>query len=294
MTKSPTGIIPALITPFGKDYALNTKGLRDLIRFVLKAKVHGIFVSGNAGEFYALSFDEKKKIFEIAVEEVAGQIPVYAGTGAISTEETIRLTEMAASVGVDAASIITPFFISLKETEVLEHYRLIARKSRIPIVVYNNPALTKINVSVNLALELSKIDKIVGIKESSGDMTLTTEIIRNAGPAFAVLAGRDTLIYSTLTHGGSGAISSCANVTPEIAVRIYENYKKGDHENALKAQNEFAPLRIAFGLGSFPVVIKEALELLGIAAGPARLPIATLSEDKREQLRGVLKTMGVI
>jgi len=138
------------------------------------------------------------------------------------------------------------------------------------------------------------MEKIRGIKESSGDMTLTTEIIRTVPPSFKVLAGRDTLIYSTLIHRGSGAISSCANVTPQIATDIYNCYKRGDLEGALKAQYRFAPLRLAFNLGSFPVVIKEALEMLGIPAGPARPPISPLSEGKKKELKDVLKKMGVI
>jgi len=282
------GIIPALVTPFDKDFKLNEVVLRQLIRFVLKAGVHGIFVCGNAGEFYALSNEEKKRVFEVALEEAGEKATVYAGTGAITTEETLKLTEMASSVGIKVLSIITPYFVSLNENEMLEHYKQIALNSRIPIIVYNNPAVTRNNVSARLAVQMAKIDNIIGIKESSGDMSLTTEIIRSVPPDFKVLMGRDNLIYPSLVCGGAGAITSCANFAPQIAMDIFNFYKQGDHTNALKAQHCFAALREAFRLGSFPSVIKEALQILGIPVGPPRPPVQPLSDQARKELKNLL------
>ncbi len=288
------GIIPALVTPFDTDFKLNEVGLRQLIRFVLKAGVHGIFVCGNAGEFYALSDKEKKRVFEIALEEVGEKATVYAGTGAITTKEVLKLTEMASSIGIKAVSIITPYFISLNEIEMFNHYQQIALHSRIPILVYNNPARTSNNISVRLAVQMAKLDNIIGMKDSSGDISLTTEIIRSVPPDFKILMGRDNLIYPSLVYGSAGAITSCANFAPQIAMDIYNFYKQGDHANALKAQHRFTDLRKAFRLGSFPSVIKEALQILGIPAGPPRPPVQPLFEQTRNELKNLLREAGLI
>ena len=288
------GIVPALVTPFDTDFSLNEVALRQLIRFVLKAGVHGIFVCGNAGEFYALSNEEKKRVFEIALEEAGEKVAVYAGTGAITTEESLKLTEMAGSVGIQAVSIITPYFVSLSEAEMLDHYKRIALRSRIPIIVYNNPARAHNAISARLAVRLAGLGNIIGMKESSGDISLTAEIIRSAPPDFKVLVGRDNLIYPSLVCGCAGAITSCANHAPQLAMDIYNLYKQGDHANALAAQHRFAALREAFRLGSFPSVIKEALQLLGIPAGPPRPPVQPLCERGRNELRALLSEAGLI
>ncbi|MBP8673445.1 MAG: dihydrodipicolinate synthase family protein, partial [Synergistales bacterium] len=203
---------------------------------------------------------------------------------------------MAEKIGVDAVSVITPYFLSPSQEELYEHYKTIANSTSLPILLYNNPGKTGgVNISIGLAERLSQIENIVGIKDSSGDMTLTGEYIRKTkGKGFSVLAGRDTLILSTLLYGGSGAISATANVAPKIAVDIYEYFVKGNIEKAKEAQFALAPLRVAFELGTFPVVIKEALKLIGIDAGPAKSPVKGLSDAKRRELKEILKGMGLL
>lgn len=288
---APRGIIPAMVTPFHEDETLNEAALRELTRFLIANGVHGLFVAGSQGEFWALDYEEKKRIIEIVVEEAGGRVPVYAGTGATTTREAVRLTQMAAAAGADAVSVITPFFISPNAEELYEYFLAVAKASKVPVILYNNPPRTGVNLSVDLAVRLSQIDNVVGIKDSSGDMTLTGEYIRRCGPNFSVLAGRDTLILSTLIYGGKGSIAATANVVPRLIVEIYEAFQSGDMQRALAAQYRLAPLRIAFEMGSFPVVIKEALELIGIPAGPARGPIKRLSEDKRAKLREILEKL---
>ena len=294
MSFTPRGIIPAMVTPFNRQGKVSEDGLRGLVDYLMEGGVHGLFPVGSQGEFYALEREEKKKIIEIVLDQAKGKVPIYAGTGAITTREVITLTKMAEDIGVDAVSIITPFFISPTQDELYEHYLAIAKSTNLPILLYSNPGRTGVNLSVDLVVRLSKVDNIVGIKDSSGDMTLTAEYIRRTSGDFSVLAGRDTLIYGTLSYGGKGAIAATANVAPKLVVEIYEAYRRGDIERAKKAQANLAPLRLAFSLGSFPVVIKDALELIGIKVGTTMAPVKSLDKDKQEILRNVLREMKLL
>jgi len=295
MVLQPRGIIPAMVTPLDKNEELDLEGLRVVARFLLDAGVHGLFPVGSQGEFWALSKDEKEQVWKTVVDEANGKVPVYAGAGAESTRETVELARLAKDVGCDAASIITPYFISPKGHELVEHYRQVAEKADIPVVLYNNPPRTGVRVPPEAVEKLvQECSNVVGIKDSSGDLTTTMEFIRSGGPAFSVLAGRDTLIYATLLYGGKGAIAACGNVVPRLIVDIYEAFIKGDHKAALEAQYRLAPLRLAFELGTFPAVIKEAMEMVGLPAGPCRKPVLTMDETSRQKLRAVLKGYGLL
>jgi len=294
MSFTPKGIIPAMVTPFDEKGEVNEVVLRNLVDYLIEGGVHGLFPVGSQGEFYALKKEEKKKIIEVVLDQVKGKVPVYAGTGAITTKETITLTKVAEDIGVDAVSVITPFFISPTQDELYDHYLSIAKSTHLPVLLYNNPGRTGVNLSVDLVARLSKVDNIVGIKDSSGDMTLTSEYIRKTDDDFSVLAGRDTLIYGTLLYGGKGSIAATANVAPKLVVEIYEAYTRGDIERAKEAQADLAPLRLAFKMGSFPVVIKDALKLIGIKVGPARCPIKSLGKVKQEKLKNILQQMGLL
>lgn len=290
----PRGIIPAMVTPFNKGGRVNEVVLRELVNYLIEAGVHGLFPVGSQGEFYALERQEKKKVIETVVDEADKKVPVYAGTGAITTRDSILLTKIAEDIGVDAVSIITPFFISPTRDELYEHYLSVARSTNLPILLYNNPGKTGVNLSADLVERLSRIDNIVGIKDSSGDLTLTSEYITRTEENFSVLSGRDTLIFGTLLYGGKGAIAATANVAPKLVVEIYEAFIKGDIELAKKAQLRLAPLRMAFRLGSFPVVIKDALKLIRIDAGSTREPIGSISDDKKEVLKKILSDLGLL
>lgn len=288
------GIIPAMVTPSDESGKIIEDSLRKLTRYLIDGGVHGLFAIGGQGEFWAFTPPQKKRVLEIVLEEAKGRVPVYAGTGAVTTDEAVRLTRMAADIGADAVSVITPYFIKPNDDELFEHYAAIARSVKIPVLLYNNPARTNISLPAGLVERLSHIDNIVGIKDSSGDMTLTAEYIRRTGKDFAVLAGRDTLIYGTLVYGGRGSITATANVAPKLVVEIYEAYVAGDLKRSLEAQFRLAPLRLAFEFGTFPVVIKEALQMIGINAGEAVRPVGGLSGAKRDELRQVLAGLGIL
>jgi 4-hydroxy-tetrahydrodipicolinate synthase len=294
MDFQPKGIIPAMVTPITGDGKINTEALRKLTHYLIEGGVHGLFPVGSQGEFYALTFEEKKKVLEVVVDETRDRVPVYAGTGAITTREAVALTRMAESVGASAVSVITPFFVHPSDAELLEYYTAVAKSTRLPVLLYNNPGRTGVNISADFVVKASKVDNIVAIKDSSGDLTLTAEYIRRTGETFSVLAGRDTLIYGTLCYGGKGAIAATANVAPKIIVEIYEAFMAGDMKRSLEAQFRLAPLRLAFDLGTFPVVIKEALTLIDIEAGVGIPPVGGMKPEAKAELKEILKHMGLL
>jgi 4-hydroxy-tetrahydrodipicolinate synthase len=293
---APRGIIPAMVTPIGETGRINEGALRKLVNHLIDGGVHGLFPVGSQGEFFSLTFEQKKEVIRIVVDETRNRVPVYAGTGAVTTREVIETTKIARDLGVSAVSVITPYFLTPSQKELIGHYTAVAKAvPDLPILLYSNPDRTQVPFPIATVLELAAVDNIVGIKDSSGDMSLTGEYIRmTRGMDFHVLAGRDTLIYATLCYGGTGSICATANVDPRVPVEIYEAFIAGDHKRALDAQFRLAPLRVAFGLGTFPVVIKEALNMIGIEAGEAIRPVGPLTPENREKLRKVLVEMGML
>ena len=296
MAFAPKGIIPAMVTPIDAAGRINESAVRKLTNHLIDGGVHGLFPVGSQGEFFALTFEQKKETIRIVVDETRGRVPVYAGTGAVTTREAIETTKMAQDWGVSAVSVITPYFLVPSQKELIAHYTAIAKACPdLPILLYSNPERTQVPFPTATVLELAAVDNIVGIKDSSGDMSLTGEYIRlTRGMNFHVLMGRDTLIYAALCYGAAGSICATGNVDPRVPVEIYEAFLVGDHKRALDAQFRLAPLRIAFGLGTFPGVIKEALTMMGIDAGPAILPVGPLTPENREKLRKVLAEMGML
>ena len=292
----PKGIIPAVITPLSDDGKFNEKAMRKLLNYLIDGGVHGLFVVGTTGEFYGLTPEEKRDIYRITVDETKGKVPVYAGTNGITTRETVMLTQIAEECKVDAVSVLTPMFIAPDQDQLIKHYKTIAANTSLPVVLYNNPPKTSVSLAPATVAKLAEVSNIVGIKDSSGDLTVTAEYIRltRLMDDFSVLMGRDTLIYGALCYGATGSIASCANVAPGLCVDIYEKFIAGDLKGSLNAQFTLAPLRIAFTLGTFPAVIKESLGLLGIEAGPCMEPAGPMTSDERAKLRKVLIDMGLL
>lgn len=284
-----------MVTPFNRsDGNLNETALRKLTNHLIDGGVHGLFVVGSQGEFWALSADEKKRAFEVVLDETNGRVPVYAGTGGITTREVVALTQLAESAGIDCVSVLSPFFLKPTEEELYTHYRDVASSTKLPVLLYGNPARTGVQLSPGLVSRLAEIDNIVGIKDSSAQLELTMQYILGTSDDFAVIMGRDSLIFAALMAGAKAAIAATGNVVPKLVVQIYENFKKGNLDAAKKAQFELFPLRAAFSWGTFPVVIKEALDMMGIEAGPARSPAGPMSEQRRKELKVLLKDMGVL
>ena len=298
MSFVPKGILPAMITPMTKDFKVNIPALRKLIDYMIDGGVHGIFAIGTTGEFYALTNDEYREVLEVTVDHVAGRVPVYAGCNSIGTRQSIELTKIASEVGgIDAISVLTPYFIGLTQNEIYDHFRTIAENTDMNIILYDNAPKTHLTIKPATVAKLADIPNIVGMKDSTGDLTNTADIIgrtTRAGKDFHVMMGRDSLIHAALCYGATGAVAAAANVAPKLCADIYNKYMAGDIKGSLEDQYNLVPLRVAFGLGSFPTVIKEALEMVGIEAGPCAMPTGVMTDEEKAELKKILTGMGLI
>lgn len=283
------GIIVPIITPMNEDETVNHEELRRQVDRMIDGGVHGIFAFGTNGEGYILNDKEKEEVLSTVIEQAAGRVPVYAGTGCISTRDTIRMSQMAQSLGADILSIITPSFAAASQDELYEHYKKVAAAVNLPIVLYNIPARTGNALAPATVKKLAEIDNIVGAKDSSGNFdNLLQYIEQTRGMNFSILAGNDSLILWNLIAGGTGAIAGCANVYPKNMVAIYERFAAGDIEGARKAQDAIRSFRNTFKFGNPNTVVKTAVALLGYPVGKCRSPFNYISEEGIRQIQKVL------
>jgi 4-hydroxy-tetrahydrodipicolinate synthase len=284
-----------MVTPFRDDESLDEVALREIVRFLTSKGIHGLFPGGSQGEFYALSTDEQRRVLDITLEAAEGKAFVVAHAGAITTRDAVAAAAYAESAGADAVAAITPFYISPTQDELYNYYAELASATRLPVLAYNNPGRTGVRVLPDTAARLaSDVSNFVGIKDSAGDLTQFAEFIRLCPLSFRAFVGRDSIIYAALNYGGAGAVAATANIAPDLIVGIYDAVQRGDHVRALELQRRLSPLRIAFGLGTFPVVVKEAMSMIGLSAGPARRPVSPLELHARQELRQVLFKMGLL
>jgi 4-hydroxy-tetrahydrodipicolinate synthase len=219
---------------------------------------------------------------------------VFAGTGAETTREAIRHTQMAEREGADGVSVITPYFIMPSQAEIADHYRRIAERTSLPVVLYSNPSTCGgLKIEPDTVARLAEVKNIVAIKDSSGDLQNAIEMVRLVPDDFAVLMGRDTLIAPALMFGAKGAVPASGNVAPKLVVEIYEAFVSGDLERAKAAQKRLSPVRLALMMGTAPGVVKQAMALTGWDVGPSRSPIAPLSAEKRAKLKEILVGAGL-
>lgn len=287
------GVVPAMATPFTADFKLDETRVGELIESYIQAGVHGISVAGSQGEFFALTTVEHIRLLELSVRAIDGRVPLYAGTGGATTQQAIALTQAAEAMGADLALVITPYFVQPSQDELVSHYTAVAKATKLPVMLYNNPPRTSVNVlPTTLVRCMNAAANIVGMKDSGGDLTQSIEYLLTAPRPALLFSGRDTIALSMMFHGAQGTISPAANVFPELMVRLYDALRAGDHGEALRLSNTFAPLRAAWAWGSFPVVIKEAMALAGRSAGPTRPPIEGLSLQVREELAQVVAKIG--
>lgn len=268
----PQGIITPILTPLTEGEKFNEQEMRNQINRLINAGVSGIFTLGTNGEFYALSQIEKIAIIKVVVDEVKGRVPVYAGTGCVTTQETIELSKIAQNLGVDVLSIISPYFAGISQADLYRHYSSIATAVDLPILLYNIPGRTGNNIDYTTVKKLAKYSNIIGIKDSSGNFDNTLKYIENTDDRLSVLAGSDSLILWTLMAGGTGAISGCSNVFPELMVSIYKLWSEGNFAAANEAQKKIRPFRNVMQMGNPNSVVKRAVNLLGYPVGPAREP----------------------
>ena len=296
MSFTPRGIVVPIVTPLTKDGQFDEKAYRGLIDYLADNGIHGVFPFGTTGEFYAFDQGFYNHMLEVTKDAVRGRMQIYAGANHITTKGAAAIAKAVEKVGgIDALSVLTPMFVSQTQHEVYEYYREIASETSLPIIIYNNRPKTNVTVEPATVAKLAEIDNIVAAKDSTGDMTNSEEYIRlTRGMDFSVMMGRDTLILAGLHYGATGAIASCANVAPRIAVDIYEKFQAKDYQGALDAQFKLSALRIATNMGTFPVTLKEALKLIGHDCGDCVKPIQPLTDEQRAKLRSVLEGMGLL
>lgn len=284
------GIISANVTPMNEDESINIEELRHQVNRSIEAGVNGVFCLGTNGEGYALKKEEKKTVIKTFVEEAAGRVPVYAGTGAATTNETIELSQMAQKAGADVLSVITPYFAAASQKELYQHYATLARNVDLPIVLYNIPARAGNFLAPNTVAELAKIENIVGIKDSSGNFDNILQYIELTDPKeFSVLSGNDSLILWTLQAGGTGGITAVANILPEIMVSIYQEFTNNDFSAARKAQDSIRPIRNCFKYGNPNTIVKEATNMIGYPVGRNRAPFNNITVEGKKAIQETLE-----
>ena len=274
--KEIKGVIVPILTPMREDGTINSEELVNQIERLIDAGIHGIFVLGTNGEGYILDEDEKTEVIRVAVNTVNGRVPVYAGTGCVSTRDTVRMSRKAKELGADVLSIITPSFAAASQEELIRHYETVANTVDMPILLYNIPARTGNALTPATVQKLSQVPNNI-------------EKTRGGEKPFTVLSGNDSLILWTLLAGGKGAIAACANVFPHTMVSIYEKFAAGDIEGARKAQDSIRPFRDTFKFGNPNTIVKLAVKELGYPVGTCRAPFNSLSPAGFEALRATLK-----
>ncbi|RGJ32016.1 4-hydroxy-tetrahydrodipicolinate synthase [Fusobacterium varium] len=285
------GVIVPLLTPMNDDETINEKELRNQINRQIESGIHALFPLGTNGEAYILSREEKEQVLKIVVDEAKGRVPVYGGTGCISTKETIELSLKAKEIGVDVLSIITPSFAAASQDELYEHYKEVAEAVDLPIVLYNIPARTGNALAPATVEKLSKIPNIVGVKDSSGNFDNMLQYIEKTRyrKDFAVLSGNDSLILWCLLAGGRGGIAGCANVFPSTMASIYDTFIAGNLDKAREIQDSIRSFRDCFKFGNPNTIVKTAVSLLGYPVGKCRKPFCQVPEAGIEAIKKVLE-----
>lgn len=286
-----TGSGVALVTPFtstGVDFA----GLKALLEYHLQAKTDAIIVCGTTGEASTMSKAEKQAVIAFTTEVIAGRIPVIAGTGGNNTSEVIELSQYAESVGVDGLLCVTPYYNRTTQSGLIAHYQAIADSVQLPIIIYNVPQRTGVNVEPETLYRLSQIPNIVGIKEASGNIAQVAKMARLVGPNFAIYSGNDDMIVPTLSLGGKGVISVVANICPQDTHYMVACYLEGKVEQARELQLKMLDLINALFIENNPIPIKTAMQLLGFPVGNLRLPLVEMDPKHQAILVKALKDYG--
>ena len=287
------GSIVAIATPFKKG-KFDEKAYGDLIEWHIDQGTHGIVPCGTTGEASTLSFEEHYRVVEVAVKAANKKIPVIAGTGANSTDEAIDLTKKAKKLGADGALLVTPYYNKPTQEGLYRHYKAIADAVKMPIVLYNVPGRTAVNMLPSTVARLTECKNIVSIKEATGDMKQVSELIRLCGGRLTVLSGDDFTTLPLLALGGHGAISVTANIAPKDSAEMYNAWAGNDIIKARELHYKLEPLNSAMFIETNPIPVKTALAMMGKINEELRLPLCEMSKANKEKLKGVLKSAKII
>jgi len=274
----------AIVTPF-TDEGVNYDEFKKLIEFQIDEGIDAIIVCGTTGEASTMSDDEKKDVIKFVVNTVDKRVPIIAGTGSNSTKHSIELSKYAEEIGADGLLLVTPYYNKTTQKGLIEHYKIIANSTKLPIILYNVPSRTSMNINPETYYELSKITNIVATKEASGDISQIAETARLCGEDLMIYSGNDDQILPILSLGGIGVISVLSNILPYETSSMVKYYLFKDFDNALKLQLKLLPLIKALFSETNPIPIKAALNMLGYDIGTPRLPLIEISSSSIENLK---------
>ena len=292
------GVVVPILTPIDENEMINEAKLREHVDYVIEGGVLGILAFGSNGEFYVIEEDEMERGLKIMVDQAAGRVPVYFGIGAISTKKCVRLAKMAVANGAAGISILQPMFLKPTEAELFLHFKTIAEAvPQVPVLLYNNPGRVGYTMSANLVDKLAhEVDNIVGMKDTSGDITQTAEFIRRTRDVnFKVFGGKDTLLYASMCHGAVGGVCTAANFMPELITDVYNKFVAGDLQGSLEAQFKLNPVRLSMDGASFPVAAKDMANLRGREIGePYKPNLATPEGPVLDKIKTEMHIAGLI
>lgn len=286
-----TGSGVAIVTPFTDD-GVDFDKLGELIEYQIAEKTDAIIICGTTGEASTMPDEEHKEAIKYTVEKVAGRIPVIAGTGSNDTKHCIELSQYAESVGADGLLLVTPYYNKSTQKGLIEHFTMVAKSVSIPIILYNVPARTGINITPATLKELSKIENIVGIKEASGDIVQVAQMAALCGNDIDIYSGNDDMIVPILSLGGKGVISVLANIAPRETHDMVEKYLQGDVEGSRELQLKMLDLIKALFIEVNPIPVKTAMNLLGFNVGKLRMPLTDMTEANFNILKQTLINYG--
>ncbi len=288
------GIFTALVTPF-IDYSIDEESLKRLIAFQLDSGIDGIVPCGTTGEAATLSYEEHARVIELTMQYVNGRVPVIAGTGSNSTAETVELTESARKLGADACLLTTPYYNKPTQEGLYRHYKKVAEEVDLPIVLYNIPGRTGINMTPETIARIAEIPNVVAIKEASGSLVQVADIFRLTKGSFTILSGDDNLFLPMMSVGAVGVISVLSNIMPKELQELYRVFLGAkDVEKARDINVRLLPIMQAMFVETNPIPVKEALYHMGMIEKEFRLPLCPLSESNNKFLKGVLKEYGLL
>ncbi len=285
------GAITALVTPF-KGNGVDEGALKRLIEFQIENGINGLVPCGTTGESATLSYEEHDRVIDLTIETAKKRVPVIAGTGSNSTTETVMLTKHAEKAGADAALLITPYYNKPTQQGLYEHYKKVAESTGLPIILYNVPGRTGVNMLPETVARLSEIKNIVGVKEATGDLKQVSDVMEFSKEGFCVLSGDDFTTLPLLSIGGQGVISVTSNITPKAVSDMVRCFFAGDTEEAKKLHFRLQQLHRSMFIETNPIPVKTALSIMGMMEEEFRLPLVRMSEPNRNKLMQALKSWG--
>ncbi len=287
------GCLTALITPF-RDGKVDEKAFQKFVEWQIAEGIHGLVPCGTTGESPTLSHPEHDRVIELCVEVAKGRVPVVAGTGSNSTDECIRLTQHAQKAGADAALVVTPYYNKPTQEGLFQHYKAVHDSSDLPIIIYNIPGRSVVDMTVETMARLAKLPRIAGVKDATNDLGRALLTRLACGPKFAMLSGEDPTVVAFLAQGGHGIISVCSNIAPRLNARMQEAWQKGDLKTVGEIRDRLMPVSMALFGETSPGPVKYAASLQGHCTAEVRLPLVEPGEATQARMRAAMVAAGLL